>query len=122
MNVGEIMTTQVATIGRGDPSEAAFNVMRTQHIRHLVVMDGPEVIGILSDTDLGGDQWDEVRAGRSISQLLTPGPVTIGPDTSTEEAAGLMREHAIRCLPVMDAGKLVGIVTATALADLLDGA
>ncbi len=117
----EIMTTRVATITQDAPAEEAFNRMRQQDIHHLVVEHGGEVVGVLSATDLGAF-WEEVRKGRPITELMTPEPVTVGPDTTTAEAARLLRGRNIGCLPIMDRDDLVGIVTISDLLELMGSA
>ncbi len=121
MIVKDLMTTRVAVIDRQASAEEAFNRMRTQAIHHLVVTDAGVVVGVLSDTDLGGDSWEEVRSGRTIDELLTESPITVAPDDPIETAAETMRNHEFRCLPVVADGELVGIVTSTDLMDLLEG-
>src|SRR5690606_17043239 len=61
----------------------------------------------------------DLRRGRTVKDLMTPGAITAGPDMSLKDAADLMRSRLIGSLPVVDDGELVGIVTATDVFDAL---
>jgi CBS domain-containing protein len=90
--------------------------MKRRRIRHLVVTENAGVAGILSERDLGGPLGSAVR-GHTVRELMTPDVVSAGPQTTLAEAADLMLKRLIGCLPVLEGGRLVGIVTAT---DVLD--
>ncbi len=119
MRLAEIMTTSVQTIDENSDADVAFNQMRLHHIRHLVVMDHKQALGVISDRDLGGPRGASLRKGRMVNELMTPAPVTASPTMSVREAANLLRGRTIGCLPVFERGKLVGIVTTTDLLTLL---
>jgi CBS domain-containing protein len=72
MRVGEVMTSPVRTIGPDDAASAAWEVMRRNEMRHLVVTttDG-QVQGILSASDLGGKHGRSLRETRRVADLLT---------------------------------------------------
>jgi ribosome-associated translation inhibitor RaiA len=91
--------------------------MKRRRIHHLVVTENGEIAGILSERDLGGPHSSGVPVGRMVRDLMTPDVVSVRPETTLSEAAKVMRARLIGCLPVMDDGQLVGIVTAT---DILD--
>jgi CBS domain-containing protein len=119
MKVSEIMSVGVQTVRPGTPAANARTRMRTKKIHHLLVMEGAEVVGVLSARDL-------VRTGRRssnaapkllVSDFMTPRVVTVEPETSVHRAANVMRGHSIGCVIVVEDGHPVGIVT---LADLLD--
>src|SRR5690606_40100655 len=92
---------------------------RRRDIRHLVVQDGDEIVGVITERDLGGRTGRDLRRGRTVKDLMTPGAITAGPDMSLKDAADLMRSRLIGSLPVVDDGELVGIVTATDVFDAL---
>lgn len=118
MTVSEIMSAGVHTVRPGAPAATARERMRTKQIHHLLVMEGAQLLGVLSARDLA-------RSGRRghtaqkvlVADFMTPRVVTATPDTSVHRAANLMRGHSIGCLIVVNEGRAVGIVT---LADLLD--
>ena len=119
MRVNEIMSSPVRTVGPSDSAQLAFDRMQTHGIHHLVVVRDRELLGIVTDRDLGGRKGREIRNGRSVHDLMTPGPVTVQPEATVRQAANLMRGRSAGCLPVVDRGRLIGIVTVRDLLDLL---
>jgi len=113
MRLREIMSTRVVTIGPDDAASAAWTRMRRRGIRHLAVVDGTGLVGVLSERDLGGRTGAELREGRRVRDLMTPRVASAEPDTALLEAADLMRARLIGSLPVLAGDRLVGIVTAT---------
>ena len=119
MRLEDIMETRVVTIGPNDTARAAWTRMRRRDIRHLVVQDGDEVVGVITERDLGGRDGSALRRGRAVKDLMTPNVLTAEPDMELERAADLMRRRLIGSLPVVDEGRLIGIVTATDVFDTL---
>ena len=117
MRVEELMRKRVQTIREDGSAEQALKRMRAGGLRHLVVMRGRRVAGILSDRDLTAILVGGVRVDRTIDQVMQRDVVGISPDATVEEAARRMRRRRIGALPVLDGDELVGIVT---VADLLD--
>jgi len=134
LTVRELMNPEVATIGPNDPASMADEIMRLGRIRHLPVVDEDgELVGLLSRRDLfrgalaSALGYGEHAQRRTlellrIKEVMTPEPSTVGPDVSLAEAAGLMVKHKIGCLPVVDAGALVGILTEGSFVELAAGA
>ena len=120
MRVAEVMTTPVHTVKTTDAATFAWEQMRLHRIRHLVVADAErQLAGIVSASDLGGAAGEPLRAGKRVADLMTHKVVIATSDSTVREAANLMRGHAINCLPVFDHGRVVGIVTALDLLDLI---
>ncbi|HEY3450645.1 MAG TPA: CBS domain-containing protein [Myxococcales bacterium] len=119
MRLMEIMTTDVKVASPDEGAEVAFQRMRNQRIRHLVVMDRRRLVGILSERDLGGPRGSALRMGKTVHDLMTKQAVAASPVTTIRQAANLMRARTIGCLPVMEDGRLVGIVTLTDLLELV---
>jgi CBS domain-containing protein len=119
MRVVEIMKKRVETVAPEASSEEAWNRMQIRKVHHLVVARGSEVIGVLSDRDLGGMRGATYRVGRDVADVMTPSVVTARPDTTLREAANLLRGRTIGCLPVLEKEKLVGIITTSDLLVLL---
>jgi CBS domain-containing protein len=113
------MERRVETVGPELPAEDAWNIMRLQSIRHLVVVKGAQVVGVLSDRDLGSLRGRPVRQGHTVQDLMTADVVIASPRTSVREAANLMRGRTIGCLPVLERGRLAGIVTVSDLLELI---
>lgn len=113
MRLQEIMTTQVVTIDVDEPASAAWSQMERKRIRHLLVTEDGRLAGVLSERDLGGRSGASVRRNQTVRELMTPQVASAKPTTTLREAANLMRGRLIGSLPVMEDGRVVGIVTAT---------
>ena len=116
MRLQDIMKESVETVGPRDTADMAWERMRRRRIRHLVVMDGSRVTGVLSQRDIASA---EAREGRVVLDLMSAPAVTAEPTTTVREAANLLRGRTLGCLPVLAKGKLLGIVTTTDLLELL---
>jgi acetoin utilization protein AcuB len=82
-------------------------------------MRGRDVVGVLSDRDAGGRAGSNLRAQLRVRDLMTTDVATATPDITVRKAANLMRGRTIGCLPVLNRGKLVGIVTTSDLLELI---
>jgi len=124
MRVRDLMSSEVATVRRNDKLAIADDLMNLGRIRHTPVLDddGDEVVGILSQRDLfrgalarsigyGGHAQQKLMNTLAVKDVMTGDPVTTTPDTPLADAARLMLERKIGCLPVLEGGKLVGILT-----------
>ena len=92
-------------------SEAA-RMMSEKNIGSLLFMSGGKIKGILTERDL----LRNFGKGEKVSEVMTKKVLTITSDEPLDRAMEEMREHKIKRLPVVDAGKLVGIITLTDLA------
>ncbi|HSE00285.1 MAG TPA: CBS domain-containing protein [Burkholderiales bacterium] len=119
MRLKDIMTDRVVTIGPDEPADAAWSRMQRDRIRHLVVVEGRRLVGVISERDLGGPAGGNVRRGRYVRDLMAQNVATADPDTTLREAANLMRGRLIGSLPVLRKGRVAGIVTATDVLDAL---
>ena len=116
MRLQDIMKESVEVVAPRDTADMAWERMRRRRIRHLVVMEGSRVAGVLSQRDIASA---EARAGRVVLDLMSAPAVTAEPTTTVREAANLLRGRTLGCLPVLAKGKLLGIVTTTDLLELL---
>jgi CBS domain-containing protein len=111
--VRHAMTEAPQTIGADMNAADAAGLMRSEDIGVLPVVDGDELIGLVTDRDLVvrvlAERKDpmEVRVG----DVATTSPVTVTPDTRLSEARELMDRHKVRRLPVMKGRRLVGILS-----------
>ena len=119
MQLREIMSARIATIGPEEAASEAWARMRRHRIRHLVVVEARRLVGIISERDLGARADPDVRNRRKVKDLMTPDVASAEPETTVHEAADLMRKRLIGSLPVLDGERLVGIVTATDVFDAL---
>jgi acetoin utilization protein AcuB len=121
MRLQDIMSTNIKTIAPGATVADARNRMRLDGIHHLLVLDRRQIVGVVSDRDLGGRV--AARGGNggatSIADVMSDAVVTATTDTTVRQAANLMRGRGIGCLAVVDGDKPVGILTTTDLLELI---
>ena len=132
MKVRELMTTEVATLGRNDELTIADDIMKMKRIRHLPVVEEGRLVGMLTQRDLyhaalstamnfGEKAQKEFLKAVVVKEVMTEEVLTIDPGADVKEAARLLIEHKIGCLPVVENGKLVGIVSETDLLRVITG-
>jgi acetoin utilization protein AcuB len=119
MELSKLMRKGVRTVGVDESAEEAWNRMKGNGIRHLVVLRNGKVAGVLSERDLAGERGEALREGRTAGRMMTPMAITATPATTVQEAAGILRGRTIGCLPILEDGELRGIVTTSDLLDLL---
>jgi CBS domain-containing protein len=132
VKVGDVMTAQVTTLDRNDSLDLADRSMAGGGMRHIVVTDGRRVVGVVSQRDMfrsalaaalgfGSQAQTKLLKSLRVKDVMSEPAVTIGPDATAAEAARLMIERKIGCLPVVGDGVLVGILTESDLLRLLTG-
>lgn len=118
--VRDAMTAEVATLRPDDKLSIADDVMRLGRIRHLPVVDAAGVLrGIVSQRDLlrsallASDRKSPRRHLKTlvVAEIMTRDVVVAAPDDALREAAAVMLGRKLGCLPVVEDGKLVGIIT-----------
>lgn len=123
MRVRDTMTRNVMYVSPEDTLEEAYELMIGQEIRHLPVVEGTALVGVISDRDVllhaTMEETDVVLPPMAVSEVMTRDPLTCDTRTSIAEAATLMVENRISCLPVTAVGELVGMITTTDLLDIL---
>jgi len=120
--VRDWMTRKPATVPEDSSIGAALARMQGAEIRHLLVVDGDRLSGIVSSRDLGRLAGDAAAPLLSapVSRIMTEDPVTVAPETPVTAAARVLLEMKIGALPVRDGDDIVGIfTTADALEALL---
>ncbi|WKX14405.1 CBS domain-containing protein [Streptomyces sp. NL15-2K] len=120
--VREVMTPGVVAVRPDASLVEAAQLMRAQDIGDVVVADGQHVVGLLTDRDITvravADGTDPLTV--SAQAVCTPDPVVVAPDDPVSAAVALMREHAVRRLPVVEGGMPVGMVSLGDLAESQD--
>ncbi len=120
MIVKEIMGKSPITVKRRDTVKKAHRLMEDKCIRHLPVLDSDRVIGIVTESDIREAMAPKAGAKNSnsygfgnitVGSIMTTNPITVSPDTHVEDAAKLIYRNKIGGLPVINMGKLVGIIT-----------
>ena len=114
MIVRHRMSSSVITIDAGSHPDEARRLLTRHRIRQLPVLRGSRLAGIVTDRDL---RTARAAAARTVSALMTPTPLVIGPDAAVDEAARVLRAHKIGALPVVERRSLIGILT---VSDVLD--
>jgi len=123
LRVRDVMTAEVTTLQRNDKLTLADDIMRLGRIRHLPVIDeNGQLAGIVTQRDLFRGALAKAlgygeRAQRQlmdtlvVKEVMTSEVITTTPDTPLAEAAHVLVERKIGCPPVVEAGRLVGIIT-----------
>ena len=119
MRLSTFMTREPVTIGLDAELSLAVDLMDEHDVRHLPVVEGDALVGVLSDRDLlAATGWRSSRLARKpgeasgyVRDLLRPHAVVASPDEPISSAARRMIEQRVRSLPVVDGGRLVGLVT-----------
>ncbi|RFF32189.1 CBS domain-containing protein [Wenzhouxiangella sediminis] len=113
-HVGQFMATDLFTVRPDDIVDFAASLMEWRHVRHVPVEDDSgQLLGLVSHRQLlrliaRGNRSDE---GVTVRDIMRPDPITVTPETTTVEAIRLMRDNRLSSLPVVEDGKLVGLVT-----------
>lgn len=123
MEVSAILTPDPVSLPPQGTLDEAMNLMDQHDIRHLPVVEGGHVVGVVSNRDLleatgwkrNGVWAGAARAPKHVAEIMHTSPVTLAPHDSVVSAALEMSLRRIGCLPVVDDGRLVGIVTETDL-------
>ncbi len=133
MRVREIMQKEVVTLGLEDSLDVAEDIMTLGRVRHLPVVAGDRrLVGLVTQRDLLKASVASVLAlSRSVEHdwlkaipvrlVMSTELLTVSPEDTMEEAVGLMISKKFGCLPVVDGGKLVGLLTETDCLGVLAG-
>ena len=122
MRISDVMTEAAVTDRPDDTLEQAARKMWKQQTGSLLVLEGGELLGIVTERDILKAVANGVPLDRRISDVMSKDLITANPGTSLREAATIMTEKWIRHLPILDGGRLVGIVSQRDLAGVLSGA
>ncbi|MCB9593167.1 MAG: CBS domain-containing protein [Sandaracinaceae bacterium] len=131
--VADIMTEHVVTVSEEDSLEQVTQNLDRFRFRHLPVVDGRKVVGVITERDLlrfavsvtevgpaASAKAVDLERNTFVAQVMTRNPITVPPQTPVTRAAALMVDGRFDCLPVVNAtGELLGIVTAHDLLNLM---
>jgi acetoin utilization protein AcuB len=124
MLVRSRMTADVVTASPSTTIAEALALTRKHRIRHLPIVADDRLVGLVTDRDLRlamppiwteqhGDELRDALRNKTVGEVMVKSIVTTAPEAPIEQAARLLYEHKIGCLPVMSDGNLVGILTET---------
>jgi len=127
--VRDIMTEKIVTISADDSLSTVEDIMTLGRVRHMPVVRGGVLVGVVSQRDLlraslsnlteltgfGRDQRRAFLEAVEIRRVMSSPAITIPPDATPEQAAELMADRKIGCLPVVSGDALVGMLTETDL-------
>jgi len=122
--VRTIMQEKIVTISAGESLSTVEDIMRLGRVRHMPVVSGGRLVGVVSERDLLRSSLSSLSSHRSserkaflyaveIGRVMTQPPIVVSPDASIRQAAQVMAENKIGCLPVVTGEELIGIVTET---------
>jgi acetoin utilization protein AcuB len=130
MLVRKKMKKDLVTVTKDERMTVAKKIMKEKNIRHLPVVDGKRLVGLLTNMDVRKAEASpatslEIRELHylldklTVGEIMTRNVITIAPDVSVEEAAILLHDNKIGCLPVVEDGNLVGIITENDVMEIL---
>jgi CBS domain-containing protein len=121
--VREIMQEKVVTISVGDRLSTVEDIMTLGGVRHMPVVRAGRLLGVVSERDLlraSLSSLDPRRherrvflEGIDIAEVMSTPPIVVGPEAPVEEAARILADNRIGCLPVVEGEELVGLITET---------
>jgi acetoin utilization protein AcuB len=123
MNVSKYMTQKLITATPDMTVKQAFLLMRTHRVRHIPVVEGEELVGIISDRDLRRPRWAEslddwttyyqIEDTHTVADVMTKTPETVKASDDIRKAVKIFREQRYGALPVLNRDQeLVGILSA----------
>ena len=128
--VRDHMSSSLTTIPKDSSLLDAAVTMRRSSIRHLPIVDGEHLVGIITERDvlrcspsllgeITQDEYNAVVENTPIARVMTRDPISVTPDSPIRDAIALMLDRKMGCLPVVENGKLVGILTRSDLLNIL---
>jgi acetoin utilization protein AcuB len=123
MIVGEVMSKKLITFKKTDSLKKAQDIMVEKSIRHLPVLNGKELLGIITESDIRSafmSKGSKTKTGKpqalipakmKVSDYMTPDPMVVVPETHIEDAALIIYKYKIGALPVIKRNKLVGLIS-----------
>lgn len=124
MRAKDIMTENPERVQTGDSIKLAGQKLFELDIRHLPVMKGEELVGILSDRDIMGHQWQnylsfvsesdgETYSDRPVSEVMSGAPISVGPESELTEVIDCLVENKVGAVMVIDPeqAELIGIIS-----------
>ena len=130
MFVRDIMSTEVYTLREDEVLLDATLLLARGSFRHIPILSGQRLVGIVTERDvehykpsilsgIPAEEYNRLMKTTPLSKIMSRNPTTIGPGKTVYEAAQILFEQRIGCLPVVEDGKLKGIITRSDMLSLL---
>jgi acetoin utilization protein AcuB len=130
MLVRDHMTTELVTVQETDTLLDAPMFYVRSTFRHLPVVRGKQLVGVITERDvkqfapsvlsgISAENYNSIMETTPISRVMTRSPIAVRPEQSILEAARLLYTERLGCLPVVQDGELVGIITTTDMLKVL---
>lgn len=128
--VRDFMTAPARSIPHDARLLDAALILRSAGFRHLPIVDGDRLVGLITDRDIHRfapsllskitpEEYNAIFENTPLKRVMTRNPMTVTPTTPLREAASLLHENKLGCLPVVEDGRLVGIITVTDMLGVL---
>lgn len=121
MRVADVMETRVDVADACTHAEDALAYMRQHRLSSLAVTSGDRIVGIVGRNRLDNTDGAAGRQGRTLAEYLSADPIAIPADYPLGKAAEALEGNASGCVPVLDNGRLVGVLTLSGLLHRLAG-
>jgi acetoin utilization protein AcuB len=130
--VRDHMTSPASSISKDARLLDAALMLRSTGFRHLPIVDGARLVGIITDRDIHRfapsllgritqEEYNAIFENTPLERVMTRDPLTVAPETPLRDAAALLQEKKLGCLPVVEDGRLIGIITVTDMLEVLLG-
>lgn len=128
--VRDHMVRSVASLPQTDSLLEAALLLRRTGFRHLPIVDGERLVGIITDRDVSrlapsmlgkvtAKEYNAIFENTPLEKVMTRDPITVTPETRVLDAVALLHNKKLGCLPVVEDDRLVGIITVTDMLGLL---
>jgi CBS domain-containing protein len=128
--VRDYMMSALTTISQESSLLDAAMTMRRSSIRHLPIVEGEKLVGIITERDvlrcspsllgeITQDEYNAIFENTPITRVMTRDPISVAPDSPVRDAVALMIDRKMGCLPVVEGERLVGILTRSDLLNVL---
>jgi acetoin utilization protein AcuB len=130
MLVRDFMTTDLTTLRDDEVLLDAVLLFARAGFRHIPILNGTQLVGVVTERDvkhytpsilsgISPDEYNRLMESTPLSKIMTRNPATIEPGKTIYEAAQILYDHRIGCLPVVEDGELKGIITTTDMLKLV---
>ena len=128
--VRDFMTSPATSIGQDASLLEAALMVRRSGFRHLPIVEGERLVGLITDRDINRyapsllsnitqEEYNAIFENTPLQRVMVKDPVTVEPATPMREVVAMLHNKKLGCMPVVEDGKLVGIITTTDMLKLL---